>query len=258
MNNMVKVGVLGSGRLATIIAHAIADGAVPRCELVGILGRTYEHTDALANACNCTACATLKEFLELEPEYVLEAATADALKCWAVPLLCASCNVICLSVGALIDDSFRHSVESAAEEHQCKLYVAPGVIGGLDLVAAARMAGPANACLSKYHYGSANGRTSIFPDHFEGSCRDAYAACPRHLNIAVTAGLACGSLDQTKMNIETIPESQFFGTKLEIDGDFGHAVIEWHMTEKVTKTGAALAAWSALSTLQRATSPIVI
>ena len=255
---MVKVGVLGSGRLAGIIAHAIADGLLPKCELVGILGRTYEHTQALAAACNCTACATLEELLDRKPEYVLEAATADALKSWTVPLLCASCNVICLSVGALIDDDFRHSVETAAEEHQRKLYVAPGVIGGLDLASAACLAGSVEARLSKYHYGSVNGRTSIFPDHFEGTCREAYKACPRHLNIAVTAGLACGGVDHAKMNIETIPETQFFGTKLDIDGDFGHAVIEWHMTEKVTKTGAALAAWSALSLLQRATSPIFI
>lgn len=255
---MVKVGILGSGRLASIIAHAIADSAVPRCELVGILGRTYEHTAALAAACNCTACATLEELLELKPAYILEAATAEALKNWAIPLLSASCNVICLSVGALIDDSFRHSIETTAEKHHCKLYVAPGVIGGLDLASAACMAGSANGCLSKYHYGSANGRPSIFPDHFEGSCRDAYAACPQHLNIAVTAGLACGGLDQTKMKIETIPQDQFFGTKLEIDGDFGRAVIEWRITENVTKTGASLAAWSALSMLHRATSPIFI
>ena len=255
---MVKVGVLGSGRLAGIIAHALADGAVPKCELVGILGRTYEHTAALADTCNCTACATLEELLELKPEYILEAATAEALKSWAIPILCASCNVICLSVGALIDDVFRHNIETAAEKHRSKLYVAPGVIGGLDFASAACLAGSATACLSKYHYGSVNGRTSIFPEHFDGTCREAYAACPRHLNIAVTAGLACGGVDQTKMKIETIPENQFFGTKLEIDGDFGHAVVEWHMTEKVTKTGAALAAWSALSTLQRATSPIFI
>ena len=255
---MIRVAVLGSGRLASIIAHAIADGAVPRCELVGIFGRTYEHTAALANACGCTACATIDDLLALKPEYVLEAATAEAMRNWALPILGASCNIICLSVGALIDDNFRQSMETAAETNRCKLYVAPGVIGGLDLASAARMAGSANACLSKYHYGSVNGRPAIFPDHLDGSCREAYEACPLHLNIAVTAGLACGGVDQTRMIIDTIPKDQFFGTKLEIDGDFGHAVIEWHMTEKVTKTGAALAAWSALSTLQRATSPIFI
>lgn len=249
---MIKIGLLGSGKLAKIIAKGIMDGKVPGCCLAGILGRTFENTVSLAKECGCTPCASIDELLALEPEYIVEAATAEALKDCVVPCLKQRCNIICLSVGALCDDDFRNTVEETARENNAKLYIANGVIGGLDLAASAAMSGPMEGTLIKYHFGSVNGKPGIFPDHYHGSCREAFEMCPQHLNIAIAAGIACGDLDRTKMGLDLVPAGELPGIKFVLEGTFGKASIVCERKE----SGPILAAWSALATLKRAISPI--
>lgn len=249
---MKKIGLLGSGKLAKVIAGALTEGRVPGCSLSGIFSRTPEHAAALAESCSCTPCSTIEELLALQPEYIIEAATGEALKTYAVPCLKAGCNIICLSVGVLADDLFRRDVEEAALTNNCKLYVANGVIGGMDLAATAAMSGPLQGTLVKYHFGSVNGRKSEIPNYFQGSCREAFEMCPRHLNIAIAAGLSCGDLDQTQMELDLVSTEELPGIKFILEGKFGKATIECARGEK----GPVLAAWSALATLKRAVSPI--
>ena len=247
---MTKVAVIGCGRLGSIIAHGIAEGKVPDCKLVGVLGRNKERAEKLAGECGCLACFELEDLLRSKPDYILEAATGEALKEYAVGCLQAGCNVICVSVGALSDAEFFSNAEKAAKENYVKLAAAQGVIGGLDLAGSALMAGELQGVLTKYHY--ASGKSEL-PDVYDGSTREAIEMSPRHLNIAVAAGLACGSLDKTRMRLDVVQPDEESGFTLELEGDFGSATISCNRSGK----GPALAAYSALAVLKRMTSHIV-
>ena len=63
---MINVGLLGSGRLGHVIAGAIAQGKVPECRLVGVLGRSKERLFPMEEQYGCRACQSPEELLALE------------------------------------------------------------------------------------------------------------------------------------------------------------------------------------------------
>ena len=72
---------------------------------------------------------------------MIEAASHDAVRQYAAPLLEAGIPVIVLSGGALCDDALRGKLERLAAEKRALLYVPSGGIGGLDALKAACAAG---------------------------------------------------------------------------------------------------------------------
>lgn len=97
---------MGCGKLGSIIAQGIRDGKVDDCCLVGVFSKSRKSAQVLAESCSCAACTRLEEFLTLKPDYILEAATGEALIEYGVRCLQAGCNLICLSVGALSNPDF--------------------------------------------------------------------------------------------------------------------------------------------------------
>ena len=75
-----KLAVLGNGFLAGIIVETYNKGLLEEYELTGILGRTKEKTEALAEKGGCRPCSTLEELLEDKPDYVAEAASVKAVQ----------------------------------------------------------------------------------------------------------------------------------------------------------------------------------
>ncbi len=256
-----RIGLLGSGNLGKIIATALADGKIPSCKLVGILGSGMERSAALAEQTGSKACRDLQELLDLKPHYILEAATGAALKQHAAAILAAGSNLISLSNGAYNDESFTAELRSIAMEQGTHLYMAPGVTGGFDLACAAALCGDLEATLTKFNYPKASGKRPAglmeLPDDYEGSVREAYEMSPRHLNIGIGAGYVCGSLEKTRLQLKPTAPGQLTGFELVLKGDFGEAVITVRQGGETCKLrGPALAAWSALAVLKRETDPI--
>lgn len=247
---MIRIAVIGCGKLGRIIAHGLRDGKVEGCQLTGVFSRSEASAKKLAEECGCVCCTRLEELLALKPAHILEAATGEALMEHGIQCLQAGCHLICLSVGALSNETFLAEAERAAREHNVKLVAATGVIGGLDLAASAKMAGQLRGVLTKYHY--ASGKSQL-PERYDGTAREAIEMSPRHLNIAVTAGLACGSLDVTRMRLDVVKPGEKAGFCLELEGDFGSATVRCDRAGQ----GPALAAYSALAALKRMTSAIV-
>lgn len=250
---MVRVAIVGCGKLGRVIAQKIKEGKAGDCEVVGVFSRTKERTEALAAEIGCAACGTLQDLLALKPAYILEAATAAAVKEYAVSCLEAGVNWISLSTGALNDDAFYNEVERAARSGGCKFYVAPGVIGGLDLAAMAGVAGAFKGTLTKIHVTPS--RIGL-ADVDEGTAREIYEKYPAHMNISVTAGLACGGLDIARACLEPAVPGGPSGIRLEMKGDFGAARVECYRAP--TPGMPAMAAWSAVAVLKRAVSPIEV
>ena len=118
---MIKVGIIGAGRLGTIVKNAIEAGLAPECELVGVSSRSLGVTPL--------------GLADMGAEIVIEASKPDALREYLIPLLERGVSVIPLSTGAFADDSFLEDVRKAAREHGSRVYLPHGAEGGFDLAA---------------------------------------------------------------------------------------------------------------------------
>ena len=69
----------------------------------------------------CAACADVDALLALEPEYIVEAASVEAVRAMAVPVLRRGVNLVVLSIGAFADLAFYEEVKQAAREGGAKV-----------------------------------------------------------------------------------------------------------------------------------------
>ena len=75
-----KFGIVGCGFLGNIVADAWKKGLLEDYELVGVTSRTFASAEKTASAVGCAACADVDALLALEPEYIVEAASVEAVR----------------------------------------------------------------------------------------------------------------------------------------------------------------------------------
>ncbi|MCC7274492.1 MAG: aspartate dehydrogenase [Alphaproteobacteria bacterium] len=139
---------------------------------------------------------------------VLECAGHAAVREHGAAVLRAGLDLVVTSIGALSDPRVAAEL-SAAAQGGGRLLLAPGAVGGLDGLLAARLGGLASASY-----------TSIKPPHawrgtpaeglidydnpaeeqvlFDGTAREAAARFPKNANVAVAVGLCALGLDDTR------------------------------------------------------------
>ena len=111
-----KFGIVGCGFLGNIVADAWKKGLLEDYELVGVTSRTFASAEKTAASVGCAACADVDALLALEPEYIVEAASVEAVRAMAVPVLRRGVNLVVLSIGAFADLAFYEEVKQAARE----------------------------------------------------------------------------------------------------------------------------------------------
>ena len=82
-----KFGIVGCGFLGNIVADAWKNGLLEDYELVGVTSRTPASSEKTASNVGCKACADVEELLALEPEYIVETASVEAVRAMAIPVL---------------------------------------------------------------------------------------------------------------------------------------------------------------------------
>lgn len=250
---MKKVCLLGCGRLGRVIADALLAKTVEGAELTAVFVRSEEKAEALRQVLPCPVVTDVQALLEEKPDYVMEAATADVVKEYAFPIMEAGADLIVLSTSALGDPEFYGRALAAAEQYNRRIYLAHGVIGGLDAVEAAAMMGEFSSEITKRKFpkGSplSNPVLDMLADDFCGTAEDAYRQYPSHLNVAVSLGLAAGDLRTTKARVEP---SDCVDFTITCEGAFGKGMFR----TELSKRGPEFAAWSALAILKRELSRI--
>lgn len=82
-----KFGIVGCGFLGNIVANAWKNGLLPDYELVGVTSRTRASAEKLAAEVGCPVCDDVNALLTLQPEYIVETASVEAVRAMAVPVL---------------------------------------------------------------------------------------------------------------------------------------------------------------------------
>lgn len=129
-----KFGIVGCGFLGGIVANAWKNGLLPDYELVGVTSRTRASAEKTAETVGCAVCDDVDALLALEPEYIVETASVEAVRAMAVPVLKRGVNLVIISIGAFADLDFYEQVKAAAVEGGAKVHLASGAIGGFDVL----------------------------------------------------------------------------------------------------------------------------
>jgi aspartate dehydrogenase len=255
-----RLALLGCGRLNEIVASAL-NSHLPEYELVGVMGRNPQKTQAFAERYGGKACADIEELMALKPDFVAEAASPQAVRDYAEVVLKGGANLVILTVGAFADSAFFNRVKETAAEHNQKVYIASGAVGGFDVLRTAALMSPVKATMTSKKSLRSLSFTPFFKEEllditapeqvFTGSTREAIEVLPFHFNVAVATALASAGPEQTTLNIDAVPN--FIGDeyKIEIQGE------EVKTDLNIYSRTPRIAAWSIVAVLRNAVSPIV-
>ncbi len=200
----VRVALLGWGAIGRTVGLALARGAVPGARLVAV--------SALDAPEGVPAPVVAAEDLAREADLVIEAAGQDALRRHGRTYLEEGVRLLVVSVGALVDDGLFQALVAGGAD---RLAVTTGAIGGLDLLAAARRAGPIeDLTLTTTKQPAVLIQDWMDPDlvarleagegpvcAFDGPASQAVSRFPQSVNVAATLALAVGSWEAVRVRV---------------------------------------------------------
>lgn len=259
----MRIGIIGGGVIARLLLEhrAQLDGA----RVVAILGRSdASRANLLAQEFGVPFVTGLQALVALKPEAVVEAASHDAVRQYAAPLLDAGVAVIVLSGGALCDDALRSRLEELAAQRGAMLYVPSGGIGGLDALKAACAAGVDEVEIAVTKPPAAwKGiayveRLDIDLDRltgpvtlYDGTAREGVPHFPANVNIAAVLSMAGVGFDRTRLKAVADPRLKLNTHYINVRGKTGSISIKLESVPAPDNPKTAmLACYSALAAVR--------
>ncbi len=267
----MRIGIIGGGVIARLILEEIRQGSLRDSEVVGLLGRSgASRGKPLAGDYGVPFVTGLADLLGRKPEVVVEAASHEAVREHAAPLLAAGISVVVMSGGALVDDALRDRLERLAVEQRALLCVPSGGIGGLDALKAVCAAGAEEVEIAVTKPPAAwKGipyveRSGVDLDRltgpvtlFDGTAREGVPHFPANVNIAAVLSLAGIGFDRTRLKVVADPALRFNTHYINIRGRTGVISIKFESVPSPDNPKTAmLACYSALAALKALASPV--
>jgi aspartate dehydrogenase len=267
----MRIGIIGGGVIARLILEHLARGELGDFEVCAILGRSAgSRGKPLAARHGVPFVIGLDALFAQQPDAVVEAASHDAVRELAPPLLERGISVIVLSGGALCDDALRAKLERLAAEKRAMLYVPSGGIGGLDALKAVCVAGADEVQIAVTKPPAAwkdipyverlgvdldrlAGATTLF----DGTAREGVPHFPANVNIAAVLSMAGVGFDRTRLKVVADPALRFNTHYINIRGRTGTISIKFESVPSPDNPKTAmLACYSALAALKAFGSPV--
>jgi aspartate dehydrogenase len=262
----MRVAFLGGGVIARLALEHIARGALGDIVPAAIVGRgDRSRGKPLAAQFGVPYVVGLSALLATKPDVVVEAASHEAVREYAAPLLEAGISVIVLSGGALHDDALRTDLERLAAQNNALLYVPSGGIGGLDALKAVVAAGCDEVEIAVTKPPAAWKGISFVEDLgvnldalpgptilFEGTAREGVPHFPQNVNIAAVLSMAGIGFDRTKLRVIADPGLTLNTHYINVKGRTGAISVKFESIPfpENPKT-AMLACFSALAALRQ-------
>jgi aspartate dehydrogenase len=237
-----KVGLIGCGAIATLIAKAIEQKLVVCDELV-LYDQDKTKAEALKSSLRfpVTITAGVEEMLELKPKVIVEAASQQAARDYTKRIADKGVDLIVMSTGALLDLDLQNS----------RIHIPSGAIGGLDALSSAALAGLKEVVLTSRKNPRAlemnNKETTVV---YEGTAEEAARLYPREMNVAATLAL---TVKPAKVRVQVVsdPKVQRNTHEFRVKWQFGEMFLRFaNDPHPENPRTSALAAWSAIKLLQ--------
>lgn len=221
---MRTLGLVGYGTLANIALEAVAAGLERPLDRLVCCAKAEgeERARALVDrfgarlARDCSVVTTTEALLAARPDVVFEAAGHHAVALVGAAVLASGCEFVVSSVGALADPALYEALRVAAASGGGRLTLLPGAIGGLDILAVAKLSGltdvgyvsrkppaawagtPAQSRIDL----AAVTEPTVF---YEGDAREAARDFPKNANVAATVALAGLGFEATRVRLVADP-----------------------------------------------------
>jgi len=240
----MKIGIIGCG----FIAHEISKHRK--------IAAVY---DLHAEKCSDIPARVCSDILELitSSDLVIEAASPQAVRDYALQVVRAGRDMLIMSVGGLADREFRDLLFREARERGVKIYLPSGAIGGLDIIRSARIAGIDEVRIRSTKPAAALGvecaeRKKIF----EGTATEAIKRFPKSTNVTVLLSIVSGM--DVKVEIYADPGAKSNTHEIYIRGRFGEASITVkNVPSEANPKTSYLAALSPISILEMIEDPVL-
>lgn len=262
----MRLGLIGCGSIGGSVVKAITAGCLPGLQLVGIADPMgTEAAATMAAAVKCPFLTAVPSLLDIQPDLVLEAASADAVRSFAIDIFESGADLMIVSVGALADAEFFGRLIEVAKQMNRRLHIPSGAIGGLDIINAAVFGGLEECRLTTTKPPSAlTGvaylrRQGIDLENiheptviFEGTASQAVLFFPQNLNVAAAISLAGLGLERTTVRIIADPAATRNVHEVFIRGNFGEATVRLvNRPSADNPKSSYLASLSVIATLHR-------
>lgn len=262
------IAMIGFGAIGRYVAAALEDD--PDYHLSDLIVRPPRIADISAKAGNEVHVTDSIDKLTGTPAMIVEVAGHGALGDHAAAALRAGHTVLVVSVGALADPDLYRTVRDAAAAGGGTAIIAPGAVGGIDALSAARQGG-----LDRVTYTSRKpplawkgtpgedlcdlDTLSEAVTLFEGPADEAARTYPKNANVAATIALAGTGFSETAVRVIADPAAPGNVHELEASGTFGRMSlrIEGKPLESNPKT-SSLTAFSVLRAIRNSAAAIRI
>lgn len=227
---MQNVTLIGFGAIGRTLFQRIA--GVPGLRITHIVVPEAFAADARAAAGEAQVVSAVPELTDL----VLECAGHQALTEHVVPALARGIECAVLSIGALSEPGLPEQLAAAAAGGNTQVHLLSGAIGGVDAIAAARIAGldsvtytgrkPPTGWRGTPAEDVVNLDTISEPTVIlEDTAREAARLYPKNANVAATVSLAGLGLDRTRVRLIADPTVTENIHHIDVRGAFGEMQI---------------------------------
>ena len=216
--------MIGYGTIASLALDCLA--REPGAQLDTVICLTRKNGEARARAMLETAgdrlaqhrivTSSLPDFLEAQPDLVIEAAGHEALRDCGARVLAAGADLLVTSVGALAHVDLHASLLAASSTKGGALILSSGAIGGLDILAAAKLAGIEDVTYTSrkppHAWRGTKAESLLDLDglsseacFYEGDARGAAIDYPQNANVAATLALHGVGFAATRVRLVADP-----------------------------------------------------
>lgn len=220
----MKIGMLGCGTIGTFLLETL-NKSNRNEKIVAIYSRNYEKTKEIATQYNATSYKTVEELLKSDLDLLVEVATIEVVRQYALQVIDHGIPLIVSSIGAFSDEVFWQQLKEKSEEKLTKVYIPSGAVGGLDLLQSAKVTdGLKSVTLTtRKPAHSLQGAEEVKEEQvlFEGKAKDVIARYPRNMNVAIALSLAGIGPKETNVRLIADPQVKRNVHTIEANGEFG-------------------------------------
>lgn len=260
------LSIVGCGKLAEIVVDALINRLLPNYRLIGTLSRTIDKAQYLADKINnvqkdyeCKSFESMDDLLALKSNYIVETATPDALKNFALRALKNGSSLIPLSIGAFADQKFYEEVQKTALINDVKVFIPSGSIGGLDVMQTVSLMGGPKVKFSAEKSSKSLRNKKVYDESlevekrevFRGNAIEAITLLPTQVNVTVATSLATVGPENVEVSINSIPNYVGDRHVITIKNKQVDATLD------IYSATSEIAGWSVVNTLRNIVSPIV-